>query len=49
VEYLAAQQYGMEKEEFRRLAWTNLARVIRETNISSLIPKAFSAFFAQVE
>jgi TatD DNase family protein len=49
VEYLVAQQYEMDVEEIRRLAWRNLGRLIHATNTSHLFPKALVAFCAGAE
>ena len=41
VEYLAAQQYGMEVKELRQLVYQNLARIFKETNTIQLLPEPF--------
>jgi len=49
VEYLAAQQYALDVQEFRRLVWRNLGRIARETTTSHLFPKALKKFFTKAD
>ncbi|MEW6094804.1 MAG: TatD family hydrolase [Chloroflexota bacterium] len=39
VEYLVAQQYGLEVEALRRVVWDNFDRVVQETKTIDLFPK----------
>lgn len=39
VEHLVAQQLGLGREDVRRLAWQNLARIVQKTNTQKLLPK----------
>ena len=48
VEHLVGQQVGMGVEEVRRLAWRNLARILRETGTRARFPEAFAAVLAEV-
>ncbi len=43
VEYLAAQQYGLEVDELREIIWRNFERLTFETKISGLLPNEFKA------
>jgi TatD DNase family protein len=38
VEHLMAQQLKREREEVRRLAWQNLARIVDQTGVGKLLP-----------
>jgi TatD DNase family protein len=42
AEYLVAQQYGLEVEELRRVAWKNFARIIHETKMAHLLPETLA-------
>jgi len=42
VEYLAAQQYGLEVDEFRSIVWKNFSRIVDETKIRTLLPPKFN-------
>jgi hypothetical protein len=48
VEYLVAQQLGLGVKDVRRLAWQNLARIIRETNTQHLLPAALAAILIEM-
>jgi TatD DNase family protein len=47
VEYLMAPQLRLSREEVRRLAWQNLAAVIRETGTGHLLPAQLAALMAE--
>jgi TatD DNase family protein len=49
VEFLAAQQYNIEVDNMRKLAWTNLARIIHETNSIQLVPTEFENHFTKIK
>ncbi|MBI4732521.1 MAG: TatD family hydrolase [Chloroflexi bacterium] len=40
VEYLVAQQYGLEVEELRRVVWNNFTRTVHETDTAHLLSKS---------
>jgi TatD DNase family protein len=42
VEYLAAQQYGIDVKDLRQLVWKNFARILHETNTTHLLPEPFA-------
>jgi TatD DNase family protein len=44
VEYLVAQQYGLDVKEIRRLCWSNLRRIIQQTLISSMLPEKMASY-----
>jgi TatD DNase family protein len=46
VEHLLGQQLQLGVEEVRRLAWRNLATIIRETGTRELFPGAFATLLA---
>lgn len=46
VEFLLAQQLRRSREEVRRLAWQNLATIIRETGTHHLLPAQLQALVA---
>jgi TatD DNase family protein len=43
VEHLVAQQFGLKREDVRRLAWKNLSNIVRKTNTQKLLPEPFVA------
>ena len=43
VEHLTAQQFGLNREDVRRLAWQNLSAIVKKTNTRGLLPKPFLA------
>lgn len=43
VEHLVAQQYGLGREDVRRLAWQNLLTIVKKTDTGKLLPEPFSA------
>lgn len=43
VEHLVAQQLGIGREDVRRLAWQNLAAIVRKTNTHKLLPELLVA------
>ena len=43
VEHLVAQQVGLSRKEVRRLAWQNLATIVRKTNTRELLPEKLVA------
>ena len=48
VEHLLAQQLGLDREEVRRLAWRNLATIVRQTETARLLPEGLRAVLAAV-
>jgi TatD DNase family protein len=48
VEHLVGQQLKLGVEEVRRLAWRNLATIIRETGTWELFPGPFATILAEV-
>lgn len=46
VEYLVAQQYKIDVEELRQVAWKNLFRIFQETKTIHLLPKPFAKLLA---
>lgn len=42
VEHLLSAQLGRPREDVRRLAWSNLATIVRETGTRALLPPAFA-------
>jgi TatD DNase family protein len=42
VEYLTAQQYGIDVKDLRQLVWNNFARILHETNTTHLLPEPFA-------
>ncbi len=48
VEHLLAQQLGLAVQDVRRLAWQNLAMIIRQTGTQRLLPERFAAILATV-
>ena len=47
VEHLVGQQHGLAQAEVRRLAWQNLATILRETGTLRLLPEAMVAIRTQ--
>lgn len=43
VERLVAQQLGLGRKGFRRLAWQNLATIVQKTNTQKLLPEPLVA------
>ncbi len=43
VEHLVAQQLGLSRKDVRRLAWQNLATIVRKTNTRKLLPEPLVA------
>jgi len=43
VEHLVAQQLGLGRKDVRRLAWQNLATIVRKTNTRKLLPEPLVA------
>lgn len=43
VEHLVAQQLSLSRKEVRRLAWQNLATIVRKTNTCKLLPEPLVA------
>ena len=41
VEYLVAQQYKIDVQEVRKIAWQNLATIVERTGTLNLLPEAF--------
>lgn len=48
VEHPVAQQLGLDVKSVRRLAWPNLATIVRETGTCSVLPEALVAILAEV-
>lgn len=48
VEHLVGQQLKLGVKDVRRLAWRNLATIIRETGTRELFPEAFATVLAEV-
>ena len=48
VEHLVAQQLGLSRRDVRRLAWQNLATIIRKTNTHKLLPEPLMSIMADV-
>jgi TatD DNase family protein len=48
VEHLVAQQLKCGREDVRRLAWCNLAKMVSETGTWRLLPEPFAALLAGV-
>ena len=48
VEYLVAQQLGLDVQDVRRLAWRNLATIVRQTGTLGLLPEPLAALLAEV-
>jgi TatD DNase family protein len=48
VEHLVAQQLGLSRKDVRRLAWQNLATIIRNTNTRRLLPESLTVIIAEV-
>jgi hypothetical protein len=48
VEHLVGQQLRLEVSDVRRLAWRNLARIVRETGTYGLLPGPFAAILEGV-
>ncbi|HEY43300.1 MAG TPA: TatD family hydrolase [Anaerolineae bacterium] len=48
VEHLVGQQLKLDIEDVRRLAWRNLATIIRETGTQELFPEAFTTVLSEV-
>ena len=44
VEYLVAQQYGLDVKEIRRLCWSNLSRIIQQTRTNSMLPEKMASY-----
>jgi hypothetical protein len=43
VEYLVAQQFGLEVKQVRELVWRNLAAIIHQTGTSNFFPEPIAA------
>jgi TatD DNase family protein len=43
VEHLVARQVGLSRKDVRRLAWQNLATIVRKTNTRELLPEQLVA------
>jgi len=48
VEYLVAQRLGLGVKDVRRLAWQNLAAIVRQTGTLGLLPEPLAALLAEV-
>jgi TatD DNase family protein len=48
VEHLVGQQLGLGLKDVRRLAWRNLATIIRETGTRELFPETFATVLTEV-
>jgi hypothetical protein len=48
VEHLVGQQLKLGVEDVRRLAWRNLATIIRETGTRELFPETFATVLAEM-
>ena len=48
VEHVVGQQLKLGVKEVRRLAWRNLATIIRETGTMELLPQPFATLLAEV-
>lgn len=48
VEHLVGQQLKLGVEEVRRLAWRNLATILRETGTMELLPQPFATILTEV-
>jgi len=48
VEHLVAQQLGLSRNDVRRLAWQNLATIVRKTNTHKLLPEPLVAIMTEV-
>ncbi len=48
VEHLVAQQLGLAVKDVRRLAWQNLATIIRQTGTRRLLPASLAAMLDRV-
>ena len=48
VEYLVAQQLGLDVQDVRRLAWQNLGTIVRKTGTLGLLPEPLAALLAEV-
>jgi TatD DNase family protein len=48
VEHLVGQQLRLDVKDVRRLAWRNLATIVRETGTRELFPEAFATVLAEV-
>jgi len=48
VEHLVAQQRGLDVKDVRRLAWENLATIVRQTGTLHLLPEPLAAILAKV-
>jgi Tat protein secretion system quality control protein TatD with DNase activity len=48
VEHFVGQQLKLGVKDVRRLAWWNLATIIRETGTRELFPEAFATVLAEV-
>lgn len=48
VEYLVAQQYRMQVQDVRRLAWQNLTRLAKENKLIHLFPLGFQEIFQTI-
>lgn len=49
VEHLVGQQLNLPAVEVRRLAWRNLATILRETGTRGLFPEGFATILAEVD
>jgi TatD DNase family protein len=48
AEHLVGQQLGLGVKDVRRLAWRNLATIVRETGTGELFPDTFATVLAEV-
>lgn len=48
VEYLVAQQYGIDVKALRRLVWQNFGTIVQKTGTLSLLPELFTSTLASV-
>jgi TatD DNase family protein len=48
VEHLVANQLGINVKDVRRLAWQNLATIVRKTGTRRLLPRALAAIITEV-
>ena len=48
VEHLVAQQRKLDVVAVRRLAWENLATIVRQTGTLSLLPEPLAAILSKV-
>ena len=48
VEHLVAQQLKLSREEVRRLAWQNLATIVRDTGTQGLLPAQLAMIIEEI-